>query len=122
MESTLGKSALEYFEVVAAGDIVDKKKPAPDIYQYALDQLNLSCDDCVAFEDSQIGFHAAISAGLRTVVTLSEYTMANNFEGALVVLDHLGEEDKPFLIINGTPSDYSMVSVDYIKELYERNR
>ena len=54
--------------------------------------------------------------------SLSEYTKANNFEGALVVLDHLGEEEKPFLIINGTPSDYSMVSVDYIKELYERNR
>ncbi len=84
--------------------------------------MNLSCDDCVAFEDSQIGFQSAISAGLKTVVTLSEYTKANNFEGALVVLDHLGEEDKPFLIINGTPSDYSMVSVDYIKELYERNR
>ena len=122
MKSTLGKSALEYFEVVAAGDIVNKKKPAPDIYHYVLNQLNLSCDDCVAFEDSQIGFQAAISAGLKTVVTLSEYTKANNFEGALVVLDHLGEEDKPFLIINGTPSDYSMVSVDYIKELYERNR
>ena len=99
-----------------------KKKPAHDIYQYTLDQLNLSCDDCVAFEDSQIGFHAAISAGLKTGGTISEYTKTNNFEGALVVLDHLGEEDKPFLIINGTPSDYSMVSVDYIKELYERNR
>ena len=66
--------------------------------------------------------HLAISAGVKTVASLNEYTKANNFEGALVVLDHLGEEDKPFLIINGTPSDYSMVSVDYIKELYERNR
>jgi hypothetical protein len=55
-------------------------------------------------------------------VTLSEYTKTNNFEGALVVLDHLGEEDKPFQIINGMPSDYSMANVDYIKELYERNR
>ena len=37
IESTLGKSTLEYFEVVAAGDIVNKKKPEPDIYQYTLD-------------------------------------------------------------------------------------
>ena len=52
----------------------------------------------------------------------TEYTKTNNFERALVVIDHLGEEDNPFQIINETPSDYSMASLDYIKELYERNR
>ncbi|MBE9048007.1 HAD hydrolase-like protein, partial [Pleurocapsales cyanobacterium LEGE 10410] len=30
---------LDWFEVIAAGDIVPAKKPAPDIYQYALNQM-----------------------------------------------------------------------------------
>ena len=48
--------------------------------------------------------------------------MTKNFEGALVVLDHLGEESQPFQIINGPLSSHTMVSVDYIKELYECTR
>ncbi|MDC0596184.1 hypothetical protein OAP43_00305 [Candidatus Pseudothioglobus singularis] len=45
--------------------------------------------------------------------------MSKNFEGALVVLDYLGEETPPFQIINGSLSSLIMVSVNYIKELYE---
>jgi HAD superfamily hydrolase (TIGR01509 family) len=122
LESTLGKGALEIFEVVAAGDIVDKKKPASDIYDYVLDKMNLECSECVVIEDSEIGFQSATSAGLKTVITLSEYTNTKNFKGALVVLDHLGEDDQPFQIVNGTPTTHTLVSVDYIKELYECNR
>jgi HAD superfamily hydrolase (TIGR01509 family) len=122
LESTLGKGALENFEVVAAGDIVDKKKPASDIYDYVLDKMNLECSECVVIEDSEIGFQSATSAGLKTVITLSEYTNTKNFKGALVVLDHLGEDDQPFQIVNGTPTTHTLVSVDYIKELYECNR
>ena len=84
--------------------------------------MDLSSDECIAFEDSEIGFASATSAGLRTVVTLSEYTKTKNFEGALVVLDHLGDENQPFEIIKGSPTCYSFVSVGYLKELYEQDR
>ena len=122
MTSTLGDSALDGFEVIGAGDVVKNKKPAADIYQYVLDKMQLSCHECVAFEDSVIGFNSATSAGLKTVVTRSEYTKTKNFEGALVVLDHLGDENQPFEIIKGNPTDHSFVSVGYIKELYEQDR
>ena len=122
MTSTLGDSALDGFEVIGAGDVVKNKKPAADIYQYVLDKMQLSCHECVAFEDSEIGFNSATSAGLKTVVTRSEYTKTKNFEGALVVLDHLGDENQPFEIIKGNPTDHSFVSVGYIKELYEQDR
>ena len=122
LESTLGNDALENFAVVAAGDIVDKKKPASDIYDYVLDKMNLECSECIVIEDSEIGFQSATSAGLKTVITLNEYTYTKNFKGALVVLDHLGEDDQPFQIVNGTPTTHTLVSVDYIKELYECNR
>jgi len=121
LESTLGKDALNFFEVVAAGDIVEKK-PASDIYDLVLDKMNLNCNECVVIEDSEIGFQSVNSAGLKTVITLSEYTNTKNFKGALVVLDHLGEDDQPFQIVNGTPTTHTLVSVDYIKELYECNR
>ena len=119
MIRTLGETALDKFDVIGAGDIVKRKKPAPDIYRYVLDKMSLSSDECIAFEDSEIGFTSATSAGLRTVVTLSEYTKAENFEGALVVLDHLGDENQPFKIIEGSPTSHSYVSVGYLKELYE---
>ena len=84
--------------------------------------MNLECSDCVVIEDSEIGFQSATFAGLKTVITLSEYTNTKNFKGALVVLDHLGKDDQPFQIVNGTPTTHILVSVDYIKELYECNR
>ena len=79
-------------------------------------------NECIVIESSEIGFQSATLAGLKTVITLSEYTNTKNFKGALVVLDHLGEDDQPFQIVNGTPTTHKLVSVDYIKELYECNR
>jgi len=79
-------------------------------------------NECTVIEDSEIGFQSATSAGLKAVIPLSEYTNTKNFKGTLVVLDHLGGDDKPFQIVNGTPTTHKLVSVDYIKELYECNR
>ena len=79
-------------------------------------------NECIVIEDSEIGFQSATSAGLKTEITLKEYTNTKNFKGALVVLDHLDRDDQPFQIVNGTPTTHKLVSVDYIKELYECNR
>jgi hypothetical protein len=56
------------------------------------------------------------------VVTLSEYNKTKFFEGALVVLDHLGDENQPFEIIKGNPTNHSFVNIGYLKELYEQDR
>ncbi len=122
LTSTLGKSALNRFEVIAAGDVVNKKKPAGDIYRYVLDKMGLSSEECVAFEDSELGLISSTATGLRTIVTLSEYTKAQNFDGAMVVLDQLGDENNPFEILKGRPTRHSFVNVEYIKELYEQDR
>ena len=76
----------------------------------------------IVIESSEIGFQFATSAGLKTVFTLNEYTNTKSFKGTLVVLDHLDRDDQPFQIVNGTPTTHKLVSVDYIKELYECNR
>ena len=94
----LGAESLDWFTVIAAGDIVPNKKPAPDIYLYALDKLQLQPDQCLVFEDSAQGLQAAIAAGLTTVVTLNDYTRHHDFAQAALVVNHLGELEQPFEI------------------------
>ncbi len=80
---------LDTFDVIAAGDVVPHKKPAPDIYEFVLRLLAIEPTEAVAFEDSTIGLTAAVAAGIRTVVTPSFYTENENFAGAAVVRNNL---------------------------------
>ena len=41
LKNTVGSEAEQWFEVIAAGDIVPAKKPAPDIYFYAMEKMGL---------------------------------------------------------------------------------
>jgi HAD superfamily hydrolase (TIGR01509 family) len=89
LQATLGPDAVAWFSVIAAGDVVPAKKPAPDVYTYALDRLGLPAANVLAFEDSQNGVRAARDAGLNVVVTVNDYTRDQDFSGALVVLEQL---------------------------------
>ncbi len=80
---------LDSFDVIAAGDVVAHKKPAPDIYAFALRLLSVEPAEAVAFEDSAIGLTSALAAGIRTVVTPSLYTADDDFTGAAVVRKNL---------------------------------
>ncbi len=57
--ASLAREALWWLSVIATGDIVPNKKPAPDIYLLALARLGIAAEQCVAFEDSEIGVRAA---------------------------------------------------------------
>jgi HAD superfamily hydrolase (TIGR01509 family) len=85
----LGAHALGLFAVIGAGDQVPRKKPAPDIYEYALRTLRRPAAGCVAIEDSANGLKAAKGAGLFTVVTPSYWTQAEDFAAADWVLPSL---------------------------------
>lgn len=89
LQCTLGNDALEWFDVIGAGDIVPNKKPAPDIYQWVLKQLNLSAETCIAIEDSENGLKSSTAAGIRTIITISEYTQKQDFSDAILVLEDL---------------------------------
>lgn len=80
------------FEFVHAGDVVAKKKPAPDIYLLALETLGLPAAECIVIEDSRNGLLAARGAGLPTLVTMSTYTVDEDFTGAAKVVPELGDE------------------------------
>jgi HAD superfamily hydrolase (TIGR01509 family) len=100
LRSTLGPRGLEMFDVIACGDQVRHKKPAPDIYRLVLSTLGLQPDQAVAFEDSENGLHAAVAADLWTVVTPSFWTAGGDFSAAGLVLRHLGTPAQP---LDGEP-------------------
>ena len=58
---------LTWFDVIVAGDEVQKMKPAPDIYLAAADKLSVAATDCSVIEDSINGIRAAKAAGMRCV-------------------------------------------------------
>lgn len=92
---------LDWFAVIAAGDIVPAKKPAPDIYHYVIKRLELDADSVVVVEDSDNGLASAIAAGLTTVVTVNNYTEQQDFSQAALVLSDLGEPEQPCRVIQG---------------------
>jgi HAD superfamily hydrolase (TIGR01509 family) len=98
LESVVGKDMAAHFEVLA-GDIVPKKKPAPDIYLLTLERLRVSPDKALIIEDSRNGLLAAVAAGIRCVVTLSSYTWEEDMSEALLVVSDLGEPGTPMQVI-----------------------
>jgi HAD superfamily hydrolase (TIGR01509 family) len=119
LEQTLGSDSPSWFEVIAAGDIVPTKKPAPDIYQYVLQAMNLDAQDCMAIEDSLQGLEAATQTGLKTVVTVNEYTQNQDFSRAILVLNHLGEPEQPFTVLAGDAGDGSYLDMELVHRLHD---
>ncbi|OGV72230.1 MAG: phosphatase [Methylophilales bacterium RIFCSPHIGHO2_02_FULL_57_10] len=119
LQHSLAEDAESWFEVIAAGDIVPAKKPAPDIYRWALHELNLMPEQCVAFEDSGNGLRSSLAAGVRTLVTVNEYTAQDNFDGAIAVLSNLGEPEAPFKVLSGETCGKSFVDVSLIRHWFD---
>ncbi len=122
LEHALGHGSPGWFEVIAAGDVVRHKKPAPDIYLYAMERMGVAPEECLAFEDSENGLRSSLAAGLATVVTVSDYTRDHDFDGAALVLDGLGEPDKPCTILQSISGagPLSMFNVNVARRLLPR--
>ena len=91
LEVGLGKDWADYFAANGCGDIVPHKKPAPDIYFWVLEKMGMSAADCIALEDSENGLRSSLAAGIKTFVTINQYTRNQNFTGAAGVFDDLSD-------------------------------
>ncbi len=118
LTNTLGPDSESWFEVIAAGDIVPAKKPAPDIYIWALEQMNLTADDAIAFEDSFNGFKSSQASNLKTIITINEYTKADDFSGAELVLDQMGEADNAFTVLDGDAQGHTYLDLALVKKIH----
>ncbi len=95
LRTPLGADWRRFFAAVCDAGTVSRKKPAPDVYLAALAALGVPASDCLAFEDSENGLHAATAAGIPTLITPTGYTEHQSFDGALLVLPHLGDPGTP---------------------------
>ena len=118
--STLGPDSIGWFDLIAAGDIVPGKKPAPDIYHYALEQLDLQATECLALEDSDNGLLSSTGAGIKTLVTVNDYTGRQDFSGAAIVLDQLGEPDAGFEVVAGDAGGTTFVDVAFLMRIFSK--
>ncbi len=98
LEHAVGPEHAARFAVFA-GDVVPAKKPDPAIYVLALEQLGLETDDAIVIEDSRNGLLAAVGAGLRCVVTVSNYTAEEDMSEAVLVVTSLGDPGEPARIL-----------------------
>lgn len=91
LEVAAGPQGAARFALVLAGDVVAHKKPAPDIYRLAVERLAVAPGEVLVIEDSRNGLLAAVGAGLRCLVTVSDYTADESFDEAVLVVSSLGD-------------------------------
>jgi len=117
---SLGEKSADWFDVIACGDVVANKKPAPDIYRYTLEQLRLTADECLVIEDTEAGLASAKAAGLTTVITVNDATRDQDFTGAAIVLDQLGEPQRGFKVLAGDAGDATLADVAFLRQLHAK--
>ena len=61
------------FDLITTNKNVEKPKPDPEIYQYALDTLNLAEDEALVIEDTVVNQNCALKAGVKCILFPGEY-------------------------------------------------
>lgn len=105
LRASFAPDAPSWFSVIGAGDVVENKKPAPDVYLWVLAKLHCQPANAIAIEDSENGLLAALAAGLTVVATPSSYTDTDDFSKAYAILSDLGDEHAPSRHLGGRQLD-----------------
>lgn len=81
---------IDYFDKLICGDMVERSKPAPDIFLKACEELGVAPDKAFAVEDSYNGVRAAHSAGMK-VVMIPDLVQPDDEmrEKALIIFDNM---------------------------------
>jgi len=120
IEHLLGREWFNKFAVLAAGDIVPAKKPAPDIYLYAIEKLGIAVEETLVLEDSGNGWKSAQAAGLKCVVTVNGYTRNQDFTGADLVVSGFGEPEGEGIEVLSNPHGLNPlhhVTLSHLREI-----
>ena len=58
---------LDKFDTIVSAEDYKNAKPAPDAFLLAADRLGVAPEDCLVFEDTEMGIQAATAAGMASV-------------------------------------------------------
>jgi HAD superfamily hydrolase (TIGR01509 family) len=121
--ANLGSGRQERLAAILTANEAPRKKPDPQVYELALNELGLEADQALAVEDSRNGLLAARAAGLACLVTLSEYSVDESFEEAALVVESLGDSGTAAGVVS---DPYQVLRTDreidvrVLRELHER--
>ena len=83
--------ALDTFDAVAWRQMVERGKPAPDLYLKAAELLAVAPERCIAIEDTPPGIEAAQAAGMYAVQVRAASSAFPPLERADLVIETLAE-------------------------------
>ena len=110
---------LSHFQTVLTADKVPQMKPDPAIYLRVLELNGVQAQHCVAVEDTSAGNQAALRAGILTVITTHDYVRDHAFDGAALVVSHLGDPDNPCEVYAGGPLPRPLVDLELLESLLQ---
>ena len=117
----LGEGSLDWFEVLSTAEDVTRKKPDPEVFQIAIDKMDLTAQECLAFEDSRNGLLSASEIGIPTLVTPSVYTDDQDFSEAMCVVSTLGEPKTPAQHLAGTGIGDGIIDIASLIDAFNNN-
>jgi len=65
---------LDWFDAIVTAEDTAKHKPEPDVFLEAARQLGIAAEDCLVFEDADLGVEAAKRAGMHCIDIRSFFT------------------------------------------------
>jgi beta-phosphoglucomutase len=78
------------FDTIVDGPRISKAKPNPQIFLKVADDLGITPDNCVVFEDSLSGVKAANAAGMKVVGITTSHTAAELHPVDMVINNYTG--------------------------------
>lgn len=117
LKYSMGPELAAEVAVIASGEEVRNKKPAPDLYRLAMQRLGVQPQECIALEDSEMGLEAAAAAGIPAIVTVNADTLEQDFSEAALVVTSLGEPGAPARVIKGKLDGHGWVTIDTLRAL-----
>jgi HAD superfamily hydrolase (TIGR01509 family) len=64
----------DWFDAIVTAEDTQRHKPFPDVFLEAADRLNVPANDCLVYEDSDLGLEAARAAGMDWIDVRTFYT------------------------------------------------
>ncbi len=88
LNATSGISAMD-FAFTGDRTLAKAEKPAPDIYNVALERLKIKPLEAIAIEDTLACFKAPMAAGIPTIAFPNAFAEREGYDGAIAVVDKL---------------------------------
>ncbi len=84
---------IKYFDVIVTSDLVEKVKPAPDLFLKALELLDVDHTEALIIEDSLNGLIAGQNANINVLVVPNSVTKHSKFNNYFDIVESLEELD-----------------------------